>query len=364
MMMGSCSGLRRSLLFFSFLLSLAWAESNGTNVDDADDHSDNRAVAYGLVTAAGMSTTIGAAAVYWKRFVSIANHRVLALSLAFAAGVMLYVSFVEIFVKSLDELTACKCLWGKDEDGHASAAYVFATILLFCGVLITYALDLVVHKLLGKNHSHAGVNFTASSHDVSSEENVGLELGEMNENNPEAICDDNDASHFKKSKTDSNDETTEEKKQDLERMGMLTAIAIALHNLPEGLATFVATLNDPSVGVALAVAIAIHNIPEGVCVSVPVYYATGNRFKGFMWAFWSGIAELIGAALGDAVLSGMGPAAYGVLFGLVGGMMVAISIKELIPTAYSYAPGHSQQVSASIFLGMFVMSLSLVLFVA
>ena len=80
----------------------------------------------------------------------------------------------------------------------------------------------------------------------------------------------------------------------LHRMGVLTGLAIGLHNFPEGLATFVATLSDPSLGIALAIAIAFHNIPEGVCVSLPVYYATGSKWKGFMWAFLSGISEPIG----------------------------------------------------------------------
>ena len=77
-------------------------------------------------------------------------------------------------------------------------------------------------------------------------------------------------------------------------MGALTGLAVGLHNLPEGLATFVATLSSPSLGVALAIAIALHNIPEGVCVAMPVYYATGSRFKGFLWAFLSGVSEPLG----------------------------------------------------------------------
>ena len=86
-------------------------------------------------------------------------------------------------------------------------------------------------------------------------------------------------------------------------MGVMTALAIALHNLPEGLATFVAAMDDPVVGAALAIAIALHNIPEGICVSVPIYFSTGDRHKAFGWAFLSGISELIGAALGWIVLS-------------------------------------------------------------
>merc|ERR1712065_95663 len=115
--------------------------------------------------------------------------------------------------------------------------------------------------------------------------------------------------------------TTGERK--LKQMGLTTALAIGLHNFPEGLATFVATLDDPAVGAALAIAIAIHNIPEGLCVSVPVYYATGSRWQGFGWACLSGISEPIGAALGWLILYHvLNDIVYGVLFGIVAGMMV------------------------------------------
>lgn len=110
----------------------------------------------------------------------------------------------------------------------------------------------------------------------------------------------------------------------LQKMGLLTALAIGIHNLPEGLATFIAALADPLNGVAIAVAIALHNIPEGVCVAMPVYYATGSRWKGFLWAFLSGVSEPIGGLLGYLVLYGnrMSDLAYGLLFCIVGGMMV------------------------------------------
>jgi ZIP family zinc transporter len=110
----------------------------------------------------------------------------------------------------------------------------------------------------------------------------------------------------------------------LQRMGLMTALAIAIHNFPEGLATFVAALADPVNGLAIAFAIALHNIPEGVCVAMPVYYATGSRWKAFLWAFASGISEPIGGVIGYSLLYGsrMSNMAYGVLFCLVAGMMV------------------------------------------
>ena len=152
-------------------------------------------------------------------------------------------------------------------------------------------------------------------------------------------------------------------KKHLKNMGAMTALAIALHNFPEGLATFVATLADMKLGLALAVAVAVHNIPEGACVAMPVYYATGSKWKGFWWSFVSGVSEPIGGLFGYLVLYGnaMSDVAYGALFGVVGGMMVYISLKELLPTALKYDP-HDRYVTNCMFAGMAVMSLSLILF--
>lgn len=152
-------------------------------------------------------------------------------------------------------------------------------------------------------------------------------------------------------------------KEHLKNMGAMTALAIALHNFPEGLATFVAALADMKLGLALAVAVAVHNIPEGACVAMPVYYATGSKWKGFWWSFVSGVSEPIGGLFGYLVLYGnaMSDVAYGALFGVVGGMMVYISLKELLPTALKYDP-HDRYVTNCMFAGMAVMALSLILF--
>mmetsp|Transcript_8954 Transcript_8954/g.19049 ORF Transcript_8954/g.19049 Transcript_8954/m.19049 type:complete len:148 (-) Transcript_8954:1964-2407(-) len=145
-------------------------------------------------------------------------------------------------------------------------------------------------------------------------------------------------------------------------MGLNTALAIAIHNFPEGLATFVAALDDPSVGVVLGIAIGIHNIPEGLCVALPTYYATGNRCKAFMWGCLSGASEPIAALLGWLVLANsMSDNVYAILFGLVSGMMVIISLKELIPTAHRY-DSDDTVVTYSVIAGMAIIALSLVLF--
>ena len=145
------------------------------------------------------------------------------------------------------------------------------------------------------------------------------------------------------------------------RVGVMTALAIGIHNFPEGLATFVSALHDPSLGLAIAIAIAIHNIPEGIAVSVPVFYATQDRKKAFLYSFLSGLAEPVGAVIGYLVLLPfMSPVVMGVVFGLVAGIMVFISIDELLPAAREYGEHHLS--IYGLVAGMAVMAVSLLLF--
>ena len=145
------------------------------------------------------------------------------------------------------------------------------------------------------------------------------------------------------------------------KTGIVTALAIAIHNFPEGLVTFGAALSDTSLGILLAIAIAIHNIPEGISVSVPIYYATGNRRKAFWYSFLSGLAEPIGAALGYLILfSFINDQIIGGLLGFIAGVMVYISLDEILPTAQRYdKKGHLTIIG--IIVGMVVMAVSLVL---
>ena len=149
----------------------------------------------------------------------------------------------------------------------------------------------------------------------------------------------------------------------LKRTGVLTCLAIGIHNFPEGLATFVATTSSPTFGAALAIAIALHNIPEGLTVAMPIFYATKSRWKAFLFAAISGLAEPLGALCGWLVLkNSFGPALYGICFGLVGGMMVYISLAELLRTALRFDPKGYIAIP-SLVAGMFVMAISLLLFV-
>jgi ZIP family zinc transporter len=151
----------------------------------------------------------------------------------------------------------------------------------------------------------------------------------------------------------------------LMRMGLFTALAIGIHNFPEGLATFLAALQDPSLGLAIAVAVALHNIPEGISVSVPIFYATGDRKKAFLYSLLSGLAEPVGAAiayLGLVIFLGgdfgvIPPQVMGILFGGVAGIMVYISLDELLPTSRAYGKGHDSLLG--LVAGMFVMAISL-----
>jgi len=147
----------------------------------------------------------------------------------------------------------------------------------------------------------------------------------------------------------------------LMRMGLFTALAIAIHNFPEGLATFTAALTDPTLGIAIAVAIAIHNIPEGIAVSIPVYYATGSKKKAFWLSFTSGLAEPVGALIGYLILMPfLSPVVFGLLFSGVAGIMVFISLDELLPAAEEYGEHHLS--IYGMIAGMAVMALSLLLF--
>jgi zinc transporter, ZIP family len=145
------------------------------------------------------------------------------------------------------------------------------------------------------------------------------------------------------------------------RMGLFSALAIGIHNFPEGLATFMGALSDPALGVSIAVAIAIHNIPEGIAVSVPVYYATKNRSKAFWLSLLSGLAEPVGALLGYFILRNVFNAAtFGIIFAGVAGIMVYISLDELLPTAEEYGEHHIA--IGGLIAGMAVMAVSLLLF--
>lgn len=211
-----------------------------------------------------------------------------------------------------------------------------------------------------ESHGHGGHEHFNDDNEGEREEEKDSQAGDDDDDADDGGGDGDDNNN------DEGDDQQQEQQHDeakLMRMSVNTALAIGLHNFPEGLATFVATLNDPKVGGVLATAIAIHNIPEGLCVAMPIYYATGKRWKAFAWACLSGASEPVAALLGWAVLANwFSDTLFGVLFGLVAGMMVIISARELIPTAHRYDP-EDTVVTYSFICGMMIMAFSLVLFV-
>eukprot|EP00656_Telonema_subtile_P024546 TRINITY_DN26754_c0_g1_i1.p1 TRINITY_DN26754_c0_g1~~TRINITY_DN26754_c0_g1_i1.p1 ORF type:complete len:294 (+),score=58.63 TRINITY_DN26754_c0_g1_i1:204-1085(+) len=289
---------------------------------------------------------LGAALVFFPQCASLTSQTFLAWCLSIAAGVMIYVSMIEIFNKSVDSF--------HDAGESQNDAYLYGTISFFGGILLNALLGKLTELLDDDDHDHE-LPTPRAPDDEKSPKNDGLvivtgaeevKIEQLDEAPPTSQA--------------AADEPHAQKK--LMKMGLKTAVAIGLHNFPEGLATFVATLDDPAVGGALAIAIAIHNIPEGICVAMPVFYATGSRGKAFFWAFVSGVSEPIGAGLGWLVLyNTVNDRVYGVVFGVVGGMMVHISIKELIPTALKYDKAHAITHNG-ICAGFLIMSLSLVLF--
>ena len=267
--------------------------------------------AFGLTLFAGLATGIGSALAFFTR---TTNTRFLSAALGFSAGVMIYVSFVEIFVKARHELIA----------GLGEVPGTWVTVLSFFGGIALIAL---IDKLV-PNYENP--------HELHSIEEMDQGL----ENLP-----DNEAHDFAK----------------LKRMGVFTALAIGIHNFPEGLATFTAALTDPNLGIAIAVAIAIHNIPEGIAVSVPIYYATGSRRKAFKLSFLSGLSEPVGALFGYLVLMPfLSQTVFGILFAGVAGIMVFISLDELLPAAEEFGEHHLS--IYGMISGMAVMALSLLMF--
>jgi len=345
----------------------------------------NVGIAFGAVIAAGASTAVGAAIVFFPRLVKLASRKVLASSLGISAGVMTYVSFVEIFQKSVGAFDAMNESKIEDEDKRLGRANLYAALSFFLGVVVMMVIDVVIKCLSNHrsgSHDHHDItdslkkaeNGSDASKIKNAEGTAGIVVpvcpgcsldpaGDLETWQVKAAKEEggfvDDSVHLETSQKKL-DEEVENKK--LVKMGMQTALAIALHNFPEGLATYVAVLDDPKIGAVLAVAIGIHNIPEGFCVSLPIYYATGNRKKAFMWGALSGVSEPIGAILGYLVLANsVTQASYGVMFGLVAGMMVMISLKELLPTAYRYDPDDTV-VTNSLVAGMLVIAASLVLF--
>ncbi|HET98525.1 MAG TPA: zinc transporter ZupT [Desulfurivibrio alkaliphilus] len=263
--------------------------------------------AFSLTLLAGLSTAIGGGL---AMFIRPRNTVWLSLGLGFSAGVMIYVSFVELLPKGVDSLAP---IYG-EEWGHAVATAAF-----FLGIAATALIDLLVPKDVNPHELKKEKEFSGSGH---------LHV---------------------------------EKARSLKRTGVFTALAVAIHNFPEGFATFSVALLDPVLALPIAAAIAIHNIPEGVAVALPIYHGTGSRRKGLWYSLFSGLAEPAGAVVGFILLAPLlNESSLGLIFAMIAGVMVYISFDELIPSARLYGTAHTPIIG--LLSGMLVMALSLVFF--
>jgi ZIP family zinc transporter len=265
---------------------------------------NNILLAFVLTLIAGLSTGIGSAIAFFAKKTST---RFLSVSLGFSAGVMIYVSMVEIFAEAQRLLSAA----------YGGKTGLLITIAaFFAGMILIGLIDKFIPS---DTNPHEARSFGGS---------------------PEGRA----------------------ARGRLMRTGVVTALAVAVHNFPEGLAAFVSALQAPTVAVPIVIAIAIHNIPEGIAVSVPIYYATGDKKKAFVWSFLSGLSEPVGAAVGYLILLPfMSDLVYGLLYASVAGIMVFISLDELLPSAREYGEHHLS--IYGLVAGMAVMALSLWLFV-
>ncbi|MCX7861754.1 MAG: zinc transporter ZupT [Bacteroidales bacterium] len=259
---------------------------------------DNLLIAFIITFLAGISTGIGGSIVFFSQKI---NEKLLTASLGFSAGVMLYVSFMELMPQSLQHI-----MYSYDE----KISYIYMVIAFFTGIMFIALIDQLVPEA---DNPH-----------------------EFSQFNPDI------------------------RSSSLKRTGIFTALVIGIHNFPEGLATFVSAFNDISVGISIAIAIAIHNIPEGISVAVPMFFATQNKKKAFLYSLTSGLAEPIGALIGFLILMPfINDVVLGLVFAFVAGIMVFISLDELLPSAEKFGLHHLS--IFGVISGMALMALSLIL---
>lgn len=268
-----------------------------------------------LTLTAGAATGIGGALVLFKKKIS---SNFLAGALGLSAGVMIFISLAELFPEAQAEIMAT---------GSIRHGETFVLIAFFVGMGLITLIDFAVPEYENP-HEASGLSLDSRTAAVGMLEQTGNEKA-------------------------------------LQRLGLMSALAIAVHNFPEGIATFISALNDPQMGAGITFAIAIHNIPEGIAVAIPIYYATKSKGKALLYATLSGLTEVLGALLCLAVtaLFGLELTAEGPVFPLVlaavAGIMIYISLDELLPTAEKYGKHHVA--IAGVVAGMAIMGISLLI---
>ena len=268
-----------------------------------------------LTLIAGAATGIGGALVLFKKRIS---SNFLAGALGLSAGVMIFISLAELLPEAQAEIMAT---------GSVRHGETFVLLAFFAGMGIITLIDFLIPEYENP-HEASGLSLGAHTPAVDMLSHAGNEKA-------------------------------------MQRLGLMSAFAIAIHNFPEGIATFIGALNDPQMGAGITFAIAIHNIPEGIAVAIPIYYATKSKGKALLYATLSGLSEVIGAALCLAVtaVSGIeltgGSAAFPLILAAVAGIMTYISLDELLPTAEKYGKHHIA--IAGVIAGMAIMGVSLLI---
>ncbi|MDO4582718.1 MAG: zinc transporter ZupT [Planctomycetia bacterium] len=262
---------------------------------------------FGWTLFAGLSTGIGGAIAFFTRLEN-SSGRFLSASLGFSAGVMIYISLVELMPLARHDLSQ---MYSPSVVGGLCAVTAFAA-----GLGITFLIDRLIPDVENPHHVRSEKEIVQALHAT----------------------------------------PTERARQG--RAGLLFMLAIGVHNFPEGLATFAGGLSGMDVGIPIAIAVALHNIPEGIAIAVPILYATGSREKAFFYSLLSGLAEPAGALLGFWFLMPfLTPALLAMLFALVAGVMIYISFDELLPMAEIYGAHHIAL--AGILTGMLFMGYGL-----
>lgn len=289
----------------------------------------------------------------------LTRRRMLCASLAFAAGAMVLLSFTEILEKATSSFERAYAALGNATtpwqgktlaETNTAMAQNAAFLCFFVGVIIVYILSAFVQCVMVWTNARRGNN-------VDEVEHHHHHVPDVEDRGAPVAAPTPTPTPTPTSKTHTTNPSS------MLRVGLLLSLTIGLHNLPEGLATFVAALDDPKVGGMLAFAIAVHNIPEGICVAAPVVLGTGNVTRAMVLATISGLAEVLGGLIGLALASALpSDETFGALFGVVGGMMTCISIKDLLPEARDCDDSGGVVTSAFAFGGMGVMASSIALF--
>jgi len=325
------------------LFALTTCEGFGDIIDPTNEEIRNALM---LPFAAGLSTVLGACAAFWISLDDLrkGQSKFLAGSLSYAAAVMIYVSFVALWPEAKAQFE-----YGGTEDELLVHLYTGLSFFKWnrYGVCIKICVNWCedqrqIRKLSIQSKARLAVEMQS-------------DMKKRDELTQEADNKSDDSSVI----MGMTDEDT--RKSKIMRTGIITALSIALHNFPEGLVAFLAAVADWQVGVVTAFAIAVHNLPEGISIAVPYYYASESRWKAFAITFLSGLAELFGALLGWAILDNIwGREVFAILFALTGGIMVYISIAELLPMARRNDP-LDQVTTICFFLGMLTIEVSLVI---